>query len=490
MRCQLLFSGVATVTLILDAPAALGVNLIYGTDADETIIGCPSSQLHCVAGDPNDEIYGYAGKDIINGYSGDDVIYAGNGDDSVYGQEGKDTIYTAGGASPAVPLTGVGSDFADGGPGDDSIYAQGGTDPVIFYGGDGIDSLTAGPADDRLDGGAGADRLQCLDGDDEAHGGDGDDTLIGAEDDDRLYGEAGNDTTFAGEGDDLLVSSSGADALSGGDGFDTVDYRSSPAGVTANLASSAPGIGGDADGDTFVRLEQVYGSSYQDTIVGEDLVDNVLRGELGDDMLSGLRGDDTLDGGGGADTLDGGTGTDIADYSVMVRLPNGTVLLSGVAVSLATGQGYGGSAGGDVVVGIENLRGTSVNDALTGDGKSNSLWGGMSADTLAGGGDADLFIYEHVSDSMGATPDEILDFGQGQDRIDLSAIDADAGLGGNQAFAFAAGGPGVNATGKVWVVIQGSTVVVNASDNADPMPELQINLQNFSGTLTAGVFVL
>ena len=54
----------------------------------------------------------------------------------------------------------------------------------------------------------------------------------------------------------------------------------------------------------------------------------------------GLGGNDVIQGGGGADYINGGTGTDTASYS------DSSV---GVTVSLAIGEGFGGTAEGDTL---------------------------------------------------------------------------------------------------------------------------------------------
>ena len=45
-------------------------------------------------------------------------------------------------------------------------------------------------------------------------------------------------------------------------------------------------------------------------------------------------------------------------------------------------------------------------------------------------------LYSALSDSTPTNPDEITDFVHGTDRIDLSALDANASARGNQAFRF------------------------------------------------------
>ena len=74
------------------------------------------------------------------------------------------------------------------------------------------------------------------------------------------------------------------------------------------------------------------------------------------------------------------------------------------------------------------------------------------------------------------------------DRIDLSAIDANNRLAGNQAFEF--GGSGI---GHVRVVDQGTATVVLASTDADPAAELRIVIDDGAvraSAYTADDFIL
>jgi Ca2+-binding RTX toxin-like protein len=115
-------------------------------------------------------------------------------------------------------------------------------------------------------------------------------------------------------------------------------------------------------------------------------VANVLTGNAGNDTLYGLDGDDTLNGGAGTDGLLGGNGSD---------------------------------------------------DLNGGDG-TDTLFGGDGVDFLTGGAGNDIFIGEinatKVSSNNGAISlDVITDFAAG-DILDLSGIDANTGLAGDQAF--------------------------------------------------------
>ena len=210
-----------------------------------------------------------------------------------------------------------------------------------------------------------------------------DDELMGDNGVNRLDGAEGEDVLLGGPGNDVLEGGPGADELDGGAGVDTASYHGSDTGVVVRLKENT-GEKGHAQGDSFVNIENVSGSVYNDGLVGNDGA-NYLAGGNGNDGLWGGAGDDTLEGGPGADRLFGGSGADWASYlgsdeSVTVRLKEGT--------------GEGGHAEGDSIADdIENVRGSLHNDAIVGDdganhlagsGGADGLWGGAGNDTLEG----------------------------------------------------------------------------------------------------------
>ncbi|EDY16450.1 Hemolysin-type calcium-binding region [Chthoniobacter flavus Ellin428] len=99
-----------------------------------------------------------------------------------------------------------------------------------------------------------------------------------------------------------LAASAGADTIVGNSTNDTVDYSNSTAGVTVNLTVNPQVSGGYASGDTLTGIDNILGSTFNDT----------LTGSSGANILIGGQGNDTLSGGGGNDTFkwmsgDGGT---------------------------------------------------------------------------------------------------------------------------------------------------------------------------------------
>ncbi|WP_337924766.1 M10 family metallopeptidase C-terminal domain-containing protein [Szabonella alba] len=77
---------------------------------------------------------------------------------------------------------------------------------------------------------------------------------------------------------------------------------------------------------------------------------------------------------------------------------------------------------------------TTPNDTLNGGYTANVLTGGAGDDQLYGDAGADVFVFDQ-SPAAGGT-DRIVDFVLGVDRIDLSAMDADALPAGDQSFTF------------------------------------------------------
>ncbi|WP_343714237.1 calcium-binding protein [Inquilinus sp.] len=350
--------------------------------------------------------------------------------------------------------------------GDDSLPLLGGDNSGndVFNGLDGNDNLNCGIGDDLAFGGAGADFID---------GGGGDDVIDGGTGNDAMQGNFGDDTYFVDSAGDTVTE------FSASDGTDTIYSSVSytlPQFVERLILTGSAAInatGGDA----------------ADTLVGNAGA-NTLTGNGGADFLSGGDGNDVLRGGAGPDVLDGGNGSDTASYF------SGS---TGVAVSLATGKATGGEAQGDTLLAIENLSGSQGNDSLTGNGAANTLqgWngndtlsGGLGTDTLTGGGGADRFVYGAIADSaVGANADRITDFSHAQrDRIDLSAIDANTGLAGNQAFTFIVGAF-THVAGQLHAVASGTDTLVEGDVNGDGAADFQIKLSGLP-TMVAADFIL
>ena len=122
----------------------------------------------------------------------------------------------------------------------------------------------------------------------------------------RHPGRPGRQRRYGGFGDDILLPGSGRDIVNGGPDNDTVDQPDGSAACSPRLYG---GITGDAAGDTYLSIENMIGTPYEDFLQGNNEA-NTLRGRQGNDFLSGEDGNDTLVGGTGTDILAGGAGAD------------------------------------------------------------------------------------------------------------------------------------------------------------------------------------
>ena len=221
----------------------------------------------------------------------------------------------------------------------------------------------------------------------------GDDILIGDSGDNRLQGEGGDDL------------------LNGGAGNDTASYAGAAlGGVSVDLRFDDRDVGGGQGRDTFVSIENLIGTDFDDRLSG-DAGDNMLFGGDGNDIIRGQNGTDRLDGGAGndnlragqeADTLIGGTGEDF-----LIGLAGNDDLFGGSDTDFL----FGGSGNDDVFGqgGADNLRGNRGNDTIDGGSGSDTVRGGGGNDAVFGGSGVDFLFGENGRDTIdGGTGNDIL----------------------------------------------------------------------------------
>ncbi|HET9639166.1 MAG TPA: hypothetical protein VFP12_08155 [Allosphingosinicella sp.] len=140
--------------------------------------------------------------------------------------------------------------------------------------------------------------------------------------------------------------------------------------------------------------------------------------------------------------------------------------------------------------GHDTIQGMAGDDDLYGEAGNDVLTGGAGADRLTGGLGKDNFTYNLVSDSTAALRDQILDFSRSQnDKISLSAIDANSNAGNNQAFAFIGTAAFSNVAGQLRYETSGGVTIISGDVNGDGVADLQI-LVSGSLALVASDFVL
>ena len=291
---------------------------------------------------------------------------------------GFDDVLTGTGASPFAN----GVNVLSGGGGNDLLQGLGGAD--VLDGGSGIDTASYADAVEGVVASLAAPAGNTGD----AAG----DSYVSIE---NLTGSAFDDSLTGNAGANVLTGAAGGDALNGMDGIDTASYAGATAGVVASLVVPAWNTG-DAAGDSYLSIENLTGTLFADTLVGDG----------GANVLSGLDGDDVLRGRAGADGLNGGAGTDTAIYSDAT---------AGVVANLTAPAGNTGDAAGDTYLSIENLTGSGFGDVLTGNGPAG---GGSGVNVLSG-----LSGHDVLQGRAGA---DLLDGGTGEDAA--SYADATAAV--------------------------------------------------------------
>ncbi len=451
----------------------INANTATGGDAEGDVL---TGIENLTGSDHNDFLLGDAGvNNILRGGGGNDTLGGFSGVNQLYGEDGNDTLQINN-----VPLPGAGSVF-DGGDDTDTLNAgsfNGGTvnlrvytllnletlrlelisgqgdfqinadqfssnfttvDAIKFAGQNAtlsifMDTTTLDLSGVTFNNFDGADDFVTIEGN-----GNGE-SIVGSSVQDIINGSGGSDNIMGGDGNDILNGGTGVDTVDGGDGIDMLDLSGATNTQRVNLVTNV-NIGGFANNDTFLNIENVTGSATRGDDITGTAGENVLLGLGADDILRGFNGDDDLFGGDnndflfggrGADFLNGGDGNDWAMYNDSSH---------GVTVDL-NGTGSGGVfSDGDTYESIERVRGSNhddfifmtdeVNKVLAGDGNDqifgrggkDQLRGGNDDDLLDGGADNDTLFGDAGQDTFrfygGSGSDFIADFEDDIDTIQL-----------------------------------------------------------------------
>jgi Ca2+-binding RTX toxin-like protein len=317
-------------------------------------------------------------------------------------------------------------------------YIETGSRNDVLYGGASDDTMVGGDGDDTLHGGGGNDTLSGGLGHDALFGGAGDDILIGGLGSDDLKGGAGADTfvftsaedssadlNFSdvirdfSDGDKLDLSRIDADGNAGNGltAFAVVKAFTGKAGeLLLRKGAGATLVQGDINGDGKADFSiRVFGEK---TLTAADLGSakpSLLPLGAGPDIgrskiVAGTSGDDrwTVTDFEGPTHFSAGDGTDTLDFFGV---------LGSLFISLKLNRAQGCGRGGITFDGVENIRGSLVEDLLIGDDSANELWGDWSSDRIFGeGGNDRLHGGSGIDYLFGGGGDDIL---FGDDKGDL-----------------------------------------------------------------------
>lgn len=353
-------------------------------------------------------------------------------------------------------------------------------------------TLNGSTGNETIYGSGVADTINGNDGNDVIGSGNGNDVLNGGNGNDHLSGQGGNDTLSGGAGNDSLWAGAGTDTIDGGADTDTLYYSTFTSAVTVTFSTETTGTASDGiKTDSFSNVEAFVLGSGNDTFTGGTGADTVTGGR-GVDSISLGGGNDTFIYGAsdGNDIVDGGSGTNtvILNNPVYMGISLATFagwtnfqvidaspVASGSASLIGTTAGETINLSGYTLTNFA-INGMGGNDTITGSSiSSDRIIGGTGADVLTGGGGADTFVYLTTSHSLTTSADTITDMSS-DDLIDLTAIDANTLVAGDQAFSWI----GVDAafTGAGQLRYNSTLDAVQGDVNGDGRIDIQILLSN------------
>ncbi len=416
---------------VLDGAGNLAANLLVGLGGNDTyIVGLGDTVLEAVGGGTDTVRSSFLSLDLA-GYPGvENLILAGLVAQTGTGTAAANLLDGAVGGGAAT-LRGLGGN---------DLYVIGPNDVVLEQAGDGIDTvqstlvhvdLTLLPHVENATL-SGASALK-------ATGNPGDNTLSGAGNTaaNILTGRGGNDLYILGAGDTAIEAP--------GEGTDTVQT----AFVDLDLASFP-----NVENITLTGLLalKATGNSGNNTLSG--------AGNAAANTLAGLGGNDTYIVGSGDVVQEApGGGSDTVLTSVSYTLAPGAAVEFLRNNTIATGLALTGNAL------VQTIVGSGGGDTLAGGGGGDILIGNGGTDSLTGGAGLDTFRFLLPGDSaVGVGRDSVIGFTSADgDRIDLSAIDANTLLAGDQAFIFRGNAAFTGARGEVRYLPSGADVIVQGT---------------------------
>jgi Ca2+-binding RTX toxin-like protein len=143
-----------------------------------------------------------------------------------------------------------------------------------------------------------------------------------------------------------------------------------------------------------------------------------------------------------------------------------------------------GTAGADTIQGKGGI------DVIHGGAGNDVLIGGADRDWMTGEGGDDRYVYASTSESRtGVDCDVIWGFDNGNDRIDLSKVDANSLVSGVQAFKWVGGNAFTGQAGELRSSFDGADMHVLGDSNGDKVADFEIQL-NGTKAIGAESFIL
>ena len=284
----------------------------------------------------------------------------------------------------------------------------------------------------------------------------------------------------------VINGGAGADKMAGGAGNDTYYVDNA-----ADVVTEALNAGTDTE---FSTVTHTLGLNVEYlTLAGVAAINGT--GNALANTITGNAAANIIDGGLGLDTMKGGAGNDTYIVSqttdVVTELLNqGTDLVKSAATFT-----LGLNLENLTLTGVAVINGTgnALGNTIIGNTAANIITGGLGHDVMTGGLGRDVFDFNLITETtkVAATRDFITDFTHLTDRVDLSTIDSNTKVAGNQAFAFlvAKGAAFTGIAGQLHYIAQGANTVIEGDTNGDKIADFQIQLNGIKA-LTVADFVL
>jgi len=453
---------------LLDYDGSTAITVVFGTDGfSGTVTGLGTDTFSGI-----ERIIGSTVVDTMTGFHG---YTPGPSDASrvYYGNGGNDIISGGGSEAGFTDIADYGNPSAPFG-----VFVNLGTASVTVKG----QTVNAGRATDITGGTAvGTDTLTDIDG---ALGSGAADILVGGSAStayngslfEMWTGNAGNDI-IAGSAAALspTLSPDGTGQVNLLD-YDMVSYQSSNAGVRVHLGlgTAQDGFGGS---DLLYDINQVRGSFFDDMLIGGNVQNDYFE------SFEGRQGDDYIN---------GGTGYDSARYQNAA---------AGINANLATGIVQDGDGGTDVLLNIENIRGSDFDDIMVGSANNDVFEGRAGTDSIDGGAGFDRVEFTNAIDgvtvnlSLGSL--QVVDDGWGNTEtlVSIESVrgsihnDVLTGSGANEFFDGRAGDDDIDggggfdgvgytgATGQVFVDLSAGTAT--GADGSDTLTGIENVIGSF-----------